>query len=152
MTPADHRKPFVGAWRLLRYEYRRADGKLTLPFGEGPVGLLIYDALGHMAGQLMRPGRAPFRKNSITAGTIEEVRAAFEGYIAYCGAYGVDAQAGAVIHHVTASWFPNFVGTDQVRYFEFQENRLLLRTPPRESGSEKRAGLLVWERVSETAR
>jgi hypothetical protein len=135
----------------VRYEYRRADGKLTLPFGENPVGLLIYDAPGHMAGQLMRPGRAPFRRNSISAGTIEEVRAAFEGYIAYCGTYDVDEQAGAVIHHVTASWFPNFVGTDQVRYYEFQGSHLLLRTPPRESGRETRTGLLVWERLTATA-
>jgi hypothetical protein len=152
MTPAALREPFFGAWRLRRYEYRRADGKLTLPFGEDPVGLLLYDALGHMAGQLMQPDRPPFRKNSITAGTVEEVRAAFEGYIAYYGTYDVDVQAGTVIHHVTASWFPNFVGTDQVRHYEFQENRLLLRTPPRESGTEKRTGLLVWERISETAR
>ncbi len=62
MTPAVLRAPFVGAWRLLRYEYRRADGKLTLPFGESPVGLLIYDALGHMAGQLMRRGLRLFAR------------------------------------------------------------------------------------------
>lgn len=80
------------------------------------------------------------------------MRAAFEGYIAYCGTYDVDEQSATVIHHVTASWFPNFVGADQVRHFEFQSDRLLLRTPPRESGSEKRTGLLVWERIMEPSR
>jgi hypothetical protein len=53
-----------------------------------------------------------------------------------------------VIHHVTASWYPNFIGTDQVRYYEFQQNRLLLRTPPRDAGSDKRTGLLTWERAT----
>ena len=139
---------FVGTWRLLSYEFRRADGKLTFPLGEDPAGMLIYDAQGNMAAQAMRRNRSRFRADSVSGGTAEEIREAFEGYIAYFGTWTIDEQAGAVIHHVTASWYPNFIGTDQVRYYEFQQNRLLLRTPPRDAGSERRTGLLTWERAT----
>jgi hypothetical protein len=148
MTGPALEQAFAGTWRLVSYEFRRADGKLTFPLGEDPSGMLIYDAEGNMAAQALQRNRSRFRADSVSGGSAEEIREAFEGYIAYFGTWEVDEQAGAVIHHVIGSWYPNFIGSDQVRYYEFQGNRLLLRTPPRESGKEKRTGLLVWERAA----
>jgi len=138
---------FAGTWSLVRYEFRRANGQLTLPFGEDPAGLLIYDAIGNMSGQVMRRGRRRFAAPVPSGGADAEIREAFEGYIAYFGRYRVDPEAGTVTHYVEGSWFPNFAGSEQVRYFEFDGGRLLLRTPPRNSGAERRTALLVWERV-----
>ncbi len=139
---------FQGTWRLERYEHRRADGSLCLPLGENARGLLLYTPDGYMSGQIMRPERPQFQGGALSGGSAAEIRAALLGYVAYFGTYAVDEKAGTVTHEVVGSWYPNFVGSRQVRHYEFEgPDRLLLRTPPRASGKETRTGLLVWERA-----
>jgi hypothetical protein len=38
-------------------------------------------------------------------------------------------QERVVIHRLQMSWFPNWVGTQQKRFFEFAGDRLTLKTP-----------------------
>lgn len=116
--------------------------------GEGPEGLLIYTDTGQMSGQIMRRGRSWFAAGTLAQGTDAEVREALAGYIAYFGDYVVHEAASTVTHHVRGSWYPNFVGTEQLRHYEFVgDDRLVLRTPRRTHGLERRTGELVWERV-----
>ena len=42
---------------------------------------------------------------------------------------------------------PNWVGTEQVRYFEVNGDELLLRTPPIEIGGTTLVNDLTWVRV-----
>ena len=51
---------FVGAWRLLSCETRDTTGRVEYPFGERPVGQLLYDGAGNMSAQLMKANRARF--------------------------------------------------------------------------------------------
>jgi len=44
----------VGTWKIVSYEDRDAADVVVYPYGETPAGLLIYDATGHMAVQLMK--------------------------------------------------------------------------------------------------
>lgn len=37
---------------------------------------------------------------------------AWRGYFGYFGTFSVDIDAGAVIHHVQAGWFPNVAETE----------------------------------------
>ena len=139
---------FQGTWRLKRYERRRADGSLRLPLGENARGLLIYTPDGCMSGQIMRPERPRFQEGALAGGSAAEIRAALLGYVAYFGTYAVNESARTVTHEVIGSWYPNFVGSRQVRHYEFEgPDRLLLRTPPRASGRETQTDLLVWERL-----
>ena len=52
-----------------------------------------------------------------------------------------------VTHHVEASLFPNWVDRPEVRYYEFEADRLTLRTGPLKSGRHTLVAQLVWERV-----
>jgi hypothetical protein len=111
----------------------------------------MYDASGHMAVQIVRMAdRKPFA-NGITAGTLEEKRAAYDSYTAYYGTYTVDAKAGTITHHLEDSLTPGRRGVDNVRYFEFQGDRVVLM--PVEDGrggvlSRKDANYkLIWERM-----
>jgi hypothetical protein len=79
------------------------------------------------------------------SGTTEEKLKAIETYIHYCGPYEV--KGDKVIHHVEVSLFPNWVGTDQMRFFEFSGNRLTLSTPPFERGGIQHSAVMIWERV-----
>jgi len=139
---------FVGTWKLVSFEMRRSDGQTVYPFTKNIVGVLNYDAGGNMSAQLMRPDRPAFAANDHMKGTSEEIKAAFEGYISYFGTYEVNKEKGTVTHHVKGSLLPNWVGSDQVRFFELSGNRLTLRTPPIQAGGITVTSLLIWERIA----
>ena len=132
---------FQGAWVLASYERKIADGTLTYPMGADPVGRLTYDGLGRMSAQLMRRNR-PLFASGTRQGTPEEIKAAFDGYFGYYGPYEVHEKEGFVIHRVEAASFPNYVGTEQKRFFEFVDEALVLRVKIPE-GENK----LVWRRA-----
>ena len=120
----------VGTWRLVSSEGRSSAGDVSRPYGDGPVGLLLYGPDGYMSATLMRPDRPPFASGDRLRGTPEEVRLASEGFLAYCGTYDLDASKGLIVHHVTAADFPNIVGTDLVRRFVMENGNLFLETQP----------------------
>ena len=138
---------FIGTWKLVSSEFRLSDGRVIYPLGSSAVGMLMYDASGHMSAQLMRPDRPAFASGDQAGGTPTEIRSAFEGFTAYFGTYEVNEGKASVIHHVEGSLFPNWVGGDQVRFYEFSPNRLTLSTPPIPMGSQHVTGLLIWERI-----
>lgn len=45
----------------------------------------------------------------------------------YFGSFSIDEDEGAVIHHIEGSWFPNLIGTEQVRFYRFEDEQLVLR-------------------------
>lgn len=135
---------FVGAWRLVSFESRRPDGTLTYPFGEAPIGIAIFSPDGHVAAQLMRPDRPPLSSPGPTA---EEIRQAFDGCVAYFGACNVDEATHTLVTRVAGSLFPNWIGGDQVRDFEFRGEQLVLRPPPRQTPAGLVTSELVWERA-----
>ena len=66
---ASYRELLLGAWRLVSFEVRRADGEVYFPMGQGLVGLLLYLPDGHMSVQLMSPDRPQFQTPAYGAGT-----------------------------------------------------------------------------------
>ena len=90
-----------------------------------------------MSALLMHPDRPKFATGDMMQGTPEELKAAFEGFDAYCGTYTIDEVNGAVIHHVQGAKFPNWVGSDQVRFFIFSGDTLRITAPPILAGGEE---------------
>jgi hypothetical protein len=140
--------PFTGTWKLIRCEFRSADGHIDFPFGHYPLGTIIYDASGNMAVQIIRADCPKFVSGDKYNGTPEEVKAAFEGSLAYFGRYEVDEVAGTVTHRLVGCTFPNWIGSDQTRSFVFSGSQLALRTPPMPMGGAMAIGVLVWERLA----
>jgi len=139
---------FIGAWRLLSVEFRAEDGSLaSSPYGESPQGILMYDAQGTMAAQLAQGQRQPFAIADRMKGTPEEIKAAFESYQAYWGRFKIDERERVVTHYVTQALLPNWVGTEQRRYYQFKDGRLHLRTPPITIGGKRLTGVLIWEKI-----
>ncbi|MCX6598942.1 MAG: lipocalin-like domain-containing protein [Acidobacteria bacterium] len=120
------REKLLGIWELTGYDLRAADGKVTYPFGQTPVGRIAYMAGGQMDAQLMRPGLAKFASDNRYLVQPAEAVAAMKGYMGYFGTFTVDEARGVVIHHVKGASFPNYVGTDQVRKYRFEGDRLTL--------------------------
>ena len=137
---------FVGFWKLVSAEFWWTTGESADLYGPDAAGLLIYSPRGQMSVQIMRRQRPAFVADDARRGSAEEIKAAFEGYLSYYGSYTVDEAAGTVTHHMRASLFPNWVGQDLTRYYEFAGKRLTLRTPPITMASQQFTGVLVWER------
>ena len=140
------RERLLGTWKLVSCAGHWSDGRVTHPYGTNPAGLLVYDADGHFSGQIQAQVRPLFESGNLLKGTPEEIKAAFEGYVAYYGTYEVDEAVGSLTHHVLGSLFPNWVGDDQTRFYEFAEGRLSLTTPPFTGKRAQVTLTLVWER------
>jgi hypothetical protein len=132
----------VGTWSLVSYITESPDGSRGKPYGEA-VGRLSYDGDGNMSGQVMRPGRA-----DVVHGTsgLQEVRAAYTGYIAYFGTYEVGAAGDTVVHHVQGSLIPGWVGGRQVRRMRFEGAHLILSADVHKNGAIVRH-TLTWQRI-----
>ncbi len=139
---------FAGTWRLAD-AYAETDARrLPFPLGEGTQGLIIYDERGYMSAQLMSPDRARFSARNLDKVPLEEFRAAYLGYTSYFGQFTLDVPQKTVTHHVHGSLAAGWVGGDQLRYFEFVEERLVLKTPPiRIADGSKVINTLIWGRV-----
>lgn len=136
----------LGAWQLESWTigYVGRDD-VSHPFGEDPVGLLMYTDDDWMSASVARrersrlPSDQPFR-------SIEEasLAAAYRDYFHYAGRFRVDGDD--VIHYVTQSLNPNFVGSEQLRHIELDGSTLVL------SGRDESAGVvrlhqLVWHKL-----
>ena len=141
------REQFLGAWRLVSYELTAQDGSVRYPFGESPIGLAVFTADGYASAQLMRGGRQRFRTDSLRDGTPEEMAGAFAGYVAYFGKCDVDEATRTLVTHVEGSLFPNWMGGDQVRNYEFRDGKLILMPQALLVQGEAVTGSLTWERV-----
>ena len=94
----------------------------------------------------MRQNRPEFASGNLAAGTPEEIQAALKGYVAYYGPYEVDVEKKTLTTHVEGSMYPNWVGGQQVRFYELADNQLVLKTTPIALGDEEFVGVLTWER------
>jgi hypothetical protein len=145
MDNVQARGALVGAWRLLSWENRAADGQITYPMGADALGYLLYTADGRFSVTISRRGRAGFAAGDLLSGTTEEQARAVEGFVAYAGRYSFHGDR--VIHHVELSLFPNWVGSDQERWVELAEDRLTLSASPLLLAGRQQIPRLVWERV-----
>jgi hypothetical protein len=135
----------IGSWRLVSWS--STSGETTYPMGRDAQGRITYEAGGRMAVQLADPSCAAFAGGDPWAATDAEVRAAFDGYIAYYGTYTVHADQGTVVHHLEMCSIPNWRGSEQLRYFDLQEGQLTLSTPPILLGGAELVSKLVWVKL-----
>jgi len=144
----------VGGWSLVSRVTTSLNGKVVTDPGLSatPKGVLIYDAAGHVAAQLSRPGRTvgtlaeECRDTEKVKGTADTAQTIL-GYDAYFGTYTVDAKEGVVTHHLESALFPGDIGKDIKRRFSVAGDTLTIKfnTTSRDGASVTRT--LVWSRM-----
>ena len=112
----------LGTWKLIAMEAQAAGGEITYPYGRDAVGYITYDAGGRMSVHITRTDRPRVNRQSAP----EEKSKAFDGYIAYFGTYEIDERNGVVIHHMEGNLTSSLTGTDYIRYYEFDGDKLIL--------------------------
>ena len=118
-----------GRWKLLAAEDLRADGTTArYPWGRHPAGSIVVEGTACYL-QIMSTDTPSF--SSATPSPVEQMRAALlSSYIAYSGPCTIDEAAGKVTLKVDAAWRPDYVGTEQKRFFRFENGRLLFGPAP----------------------
>ncbi len=135
----------VGTWRIVSTEVRSEGGQVTYPDGHKPQGYLIYTDDGYFSTTIMKSDRSRYASEDFRGGTTEELAKAAETYVSYCGRYSVGE--GSVTHHIDASLFPNWAGTDLQRFIEIDGDKLILITPPFLIYDKEQRAYLIWERA-----
>ncbi|MCX6655285.1 MAG: lipocalin-like domain-containing protein [Candidatus Bathyarchaeota archaeon] len=136
---------FLGAWKLVSAEILSEKGETTHLYGKDPQGYIIYSKDGYMSATITPKNRKRFTTQDILGGTVEEKVAAAESYISYCGRYEV--KTDKVIHNIELSFFPNWSGVEQERYYKFEGDSLTLISPPMLIRGKLQTPRLVWERA-----
>ena len=147
--------PLLGTWHLVRWEITYGDGRApSLPFGADATGLICYTSDGSMNACIARAGRIRLSSDSVRSAPVAERLAAFESFFQYAGPYQIQGAAGRqqVVHTVTHSLNPNFVGTQQVRNMTFAaDGQLTLSASDTAPGTTTaRHHSLVWRRGDRT--
>lgn len=137
---------FAGSWRLVSAEGHSSDGSITYDWGQEPLGRVMFDTAGHLSLHLVDPDRPNFESGDFLRPTVEELSKAFNGYFGYFGSYEVDTEKQTVIFHIKGAAYPNYIGSDQFRYYEITGDTLVLRTPPERAGGEDIVYYVTWER------
>jgi hypothetical protein len=118
-----------GRWKLLAAEDLRADGSVgQYPWGKHPVGSIVVEG-GWCYLQIMSSDVPSFSGGDTSVG--EQMKGALlTTYIAYAGPCTVDESGGSVMLKVEAAWRPNYVGTDQKRFFRFENGKMIFGPAP----------------------
>ena len=119
MKEISEQRRFVGTWTLVELG---GEGPMVERLGIDAVGILMYDAAGHMAVQIMKKGHA-------SAGQLKsdhDFKSAFQDYVCYFGEYSINPAEHYIIHHVIGSLHPGDIGRELIRHYEFLDDLLIL--------------------------
>lgn len=112
-----------GRWKLLTVEDFHADGSVArYPWGRKPVGAIVVEG-GFCYVQIMSSDVPEFPAGRPIG---EQMTAALlSTYIAYSGPCTINEAEGSVSLKVESAWRPSYVGTEQKRFFRFDNGKLI---------------------------
>lgn len=115
--------PMVGTWKLVSYVIEAQEsGKILKVMGEQPTGYVAFLPTGRVFFMLTAEGREPD-----PAHTAENHAHLLDTMVAYTGRYRTEGDKW--ITKVEVAWNPEWVGTEQSRFFKLDGNSLQVLTP-----------------------
>ena len=133
----------MGRWSVCSWVQAYDDGRKVFPMGEDVTGFIQYGRQ-YMSCLIARMDRPSFKTGGQWTAAAEEKAAAYESFLSYSGTYTIDGNQ--IVHKVTASLFPNWVGGEQRRTAHMQDGRLHLEARLEEGTPEARTAVLVWKK------
>ena len=117
-----------GSWKVIAAEDLRADGTVARhPWGLHPIGSIVVSG-GWCYVQIMSSDTPSFTDRTPIG---DQMKAALlSRYIAYSGPCVTDDAAGTLTMKVEAAWRPDYVGTEQRRFFRFEHGRMFFGPAP----------------------
>ncbi len=139
--------PLLGTWKLKSFVREVAGtGEQYSQMGAEPDGYLSYSADGRMLAFFVS-GNQPHPRAEPTD---EERISLHKRMLAYGGTYTLSP--GKVVHHIDIEWDGRRLGTEQVRFYTVDGDKLVIKTEPNKSPVDGRegVGLLTFERIKPT--
>jgi hypothetical protein len=125
------KEQIVGTWQLVS-QYTEEKGVKSYPYGNKPVGLLVFDASGNVSQFLAKPNLPKFAIDNRLKGTDKEYRDVMQGMLASIGTYTVEGST------VTVKWiassYPNRAGTTEKRTYSISGDELSGSNPTSTTG------------------
>lgn len=115
----------IGTWQLTSFSLIVLNTKVTSRL-DRPTGYIQFSPGGHMVMFLTAGELKPPASGRYTDAERADVHRAIVG--AYAGTYTVEGNK--LIYHVLTSWRPEWIGQDQIRYFEIDGTKLTITTAP----------------------
>jgi hypothetical protein len=113
---ADDREKILGIWSLISFEQEgQATGERDPILGKNPTGYIIFTPEGRMMVVITGEGRKAPKTDQDRADLLKSM-------FAYTGMYRFEGDKW--ITKVDVSWNPVYVGTEQVRFFRFEGERI----------------------------
>jgi hypothetical protein len=132
----------AGTWKLMSASSTTSKGERNdTPYGLNPVGFLTYSEDGRVTSLISYGERKPLPIASRT----EEQAEAFNTFLAYAGRYTLGGDK--ITHHIEISSIQNYVGKDLVRNIKFEDNQIVLITPPTMVNGKIQSIELTWQRL-----
>jgi len=157
MTQPATPEQFVGTWRLVTVRADVGGGAPGEPYGPRPLGYITYTADGHMHAILMDSDRRRVGTSIEEGGQRRGLRRlgflianlpalvrlteAAAKAMAYSATWEI--RGPEIVHHVTAAVLPDRIGTDLVRTYAFEADRMTLTAHLPDGGSVA----LVWQKA-----
>ena len=110
-----------GLWKLISYEVEvQATGQKEYVMGQNPTGYVMFTPEGRVFFMFTGEGRKPGK-------TAQEKADLLSTLVAYTGTYRIEGDKW--ITKVEVAWNPEWVGTEQTRFFKIEGSRLKITTP-----------------------
>lgn len=144
MTSGPHADlaPLVGSWRLLSVEATFTDtGERAATFGIAPNGRMVLTEAGRIMFLITKSERQPPTSDAARASLFNET-------IAYSGNVRL-ASPGSFVTTVEISLFPEEIGTEKLRHFKIEGDRLTITRPEQTSrvtSGRRAVSNLIWQR------
>jgi hypothetical protein len=142
---ADDKEMLIGTWKLVEaVSEDLSTHEKTEIYKGGALGFITYGSDGRMMAIVVNARRTKPGGNVATGA---EAEALFRTMASYAGSYTI--RGSQITHHVDASWNEAWTGTDQVRNYKFDRDRLHLATAPSPNPFTGKMSVrtLVWEKV-----
>lgn len=139
-----NKQDIVGGWTLREWSIA-GNGRVSHPFGDAPIGVLAYTQDDCMSAQLMSGADMSLDGAPLRGLSAEQNQALVERFFAYAGRYRIEDNT--IVHEVSVSLNPDFIGREQVRHASLQGDCLELTGYERDAAGRERIHKLVWERM-----
>ncbi|MEJ2417259.1 MAG: lipocalin-like domain-containing protein [Exilibacterium sp.] len=140
-------KSFVGVWQLL--DVKSDDGQGN-PLIITNRGRMFFSDNGYFSASSTQENRKRFSCLNFSDVSNEEIRTAFETYVASYGTYQVDLPNKLLILNMEAALHPDWVGTQQIREYDFdRQGNLHLRISASSITHPSAFAVLSWGKIDE---
>lgn len=137
----------LGPWKLVSIDNIYPDGSRVHPYGENPVGLLIFDEHNNYAIQILKESRPQIASGNKNTCTPEEYASIVKGSNSHFGTYKMDKKHQKISFNIQHASFPNWENTVQNRSYTLKNGVLTYVVSRTTQGGQSVIAEVVWAKI-----